>query len=155
MIHLHRRAGFAASWAEIERDLADGPAASVDRLLSGKARAKVSPADFETMAGIIGDAACASNDAGRLKAWWLYRMLLSPDPLRRAAHALVAQPFRHQQSQGEGPRLHARAERAVPQHGRSPFGELLAAVVKQPAMLVWLDADIERAGHPNENLARE
>ena len=31
--HLHRRAGFGAARAEMERDVRDGPAASVDRLL--------------------------------------------------------------------------------------------------------------------------
>ena len=35
--HLHRRAGFAAPWAILQRDLKDGPAASVDRLLEGEA----------------------------------------------------------------------------------------------------------------------
>jgi uncharacterized protein (DUF1800 family) len=40
-------------------------------------------------------------------------------------------------------------------HCRAPFGELLQAVVKHPAMLVWLDADANRKGQPNENLARE
>src|SRR5262249_55231055 len=39
--------------------------------------------------------------------------------------------------------------------GRGPFGELLAAVVHDPAILVWLDAPSNRKGHPNENLARE
>jgi uncharacterized protein (DUF1800 family) len=39
--------------------------------------------------------------------------------------------------------------------GRGPFGELLRAVLKHPAMLVWLDADANRKGRPNENLARE
>ena len=35
VVHLHRRAGFAAARSEIDRDLADGPDASVSRLLSG------------------------------------------------------------------------------------------------------------------------
>jgi uncharacterized protein (DUF1800 family) len=39
--------------------------------------------------------------------------------------------------------------------GREPCGELLSAVVHDPAMLVWLDAQSNRKGHPNENLARE
>jgi uncharacterized protein (DUF1800 family) len=39
--------------------------------------------------------------------------------------------------------------------GRGPFGELLGAVVRDPAMLMWLDAPSNRKGHPNENLARE
>jgi len=39
--------------------------------------------------------------------------------------------------------------------GRSPFGELLANVVKHPAMMLWLDADSNKKGKANENLARE
>ena len=40
-------------------------------------------------------------------------------------------------------------------HARATFGELLNAVVREPALLVWLDAPANRKGHPNENLARE
>src|SRR5262249_33755268 len=40
-------------------------------------------------------------------------------------------------------------------HGRGPFGELLGAVVRDPALLLWLDAPASRKEHPNENLARE
>jgi uncharacterized protein (DUF1800 family) len=39
--------------------------------------------------------------------------------------------------------------------GRKPFGELLNAVVRDPATLIWLDAPANRKGKPNENLARE
>src|SRR5215204_4996717 len=80
VVHLHRRAGFAATWAEQERDLADGPRLAVDRLI----KPKLSPESgerFESMARTIGDAAAGSNNPNRLKAWWLYRMLFSPDPL--------------------------------------------------------------------------
>src|SRR5262245_12227194 len=90
VVHLHRRAGFAATWDEIERDLQDGPQQAVGRLLTGRSR--VSPKlvngslgetalQFESMARTIGDAAVASGNSNRLKAWWLYRMLFSPDPL--------------------------------------------------------------------------
>ena len=37
----------------------------------------------------------------------------------------------------------------------APFRELLGAAVRDPALLVWLDAPANRKGHPNENLARE
>jgi uncharacterized protein (DUF1800 family) len=40
-------------------------------------------------------------------------------------------------------------------HGRGPFGELLKAVLHDPALLVWLDAPANRKGQPNENLGRE
>src|SRR5207245_11383868 len=74
VVHLHRRAGFAATWSEIQRDLKDGPKASIDRLLAGKA-VTISPADFPSTADLLADAAVAAGDVGRLKAWWVYRML--------------------------------------------------------------------------------
>lgn len=40
-------------------------------------------------------------------------------------------------------------------YGRGPFGELLKAVVYDPAILIWLDAPANKKGQPNENLARE
>src|SRR5262249_29002230 len=40
-------------------------------------------------------------------------------------------------------------------HARGPFGDLLKAVVRDPALLVWLDAPANRKGRPNEKLARE
>ena len=38
VVHLHRRAGFAATWGEVQRDLKDGPKASLDRVLAGPSR---------------------------------------------------------------------------------------------------------------------
>src|SRR3954468_5995469 len=35
------------------------------------------------------------------------------------------------------------------------FPPLLAAVGKDPAMLIWLDSTANRKAHPNENYARE
>src|SRR6516165_4878063 len=39
--------------------------------------------------------------------------------------------------------------------GRARFGELLAAAIREPALLLYLDAVANRKGKPNENLARE
>ena len=39
VVHLHKRAGFAAAVDVLRRDLNDGPEASVDRLLEGSALA--------------------------------------------------------------------------------------------------------------------
>ena len=40
-------------------------------------------------------------------------------------------------------------------HARGPFGDLLRAMLRDPALLAWLDAPANRKGRPNENLARE
>src|SRR5207237_5994371 len=80
VVHLHRRAGFAASWDELQRDLADGPVKSVERLLKGSAGPHT-PGDFAATADLLGDSAVAAGGIGRLKAWWLFRMVFGPDPL--------------------------------------------------------------------------
>jgi Protein of unknown function (DUF1800) len=81
VVHLHRRAGFAATWQELQRDLKDGPEVSVDRVLAGRSRLGGVPDDFGSVSALLADSAVASGDANRLKAWWVYRMLFSPDPL--------------------------------------------------------------------------
>ena len=55
---LRRRAGFAATWPELERDLAGGPGPAVDRVLAGECRLNGVPADFDATAALLGDAAC-------------------------------------------------------------------------------------------------
>src|SRR5207244_645656 len=76
--HLHRRAGFGATWAELQRDLRAGPAASVDRLL----KPRQITAEETQILDSLRQGVLDSRDSERLKAWWLYRILYDPDPLR-------------------------------------------------------------------------
>jgi uncharacterized protein (DUF1800 family) len=173
VVHLHRRAGFAATWPQIERDLNDGPQQAVERVL-GQRSAGGPPAisksgesaldsaggppaatGFEAMARTIGDAAVASGNPNRLKAWWLYRMLFSPDPLGERLTLMWHNHFATSNRKVQDLALMREQNDLLRQHARSTFSELLHAVVKHPAMLVWLDADANRKGRPNENLARE
>ncbi len=81
VVHLHRCAGFAATWDELRRDLKDGPEASVGRLLEGKSRSQGVPDDFAEIADRLADLALAAPEPNRLRGWWVYRMLCGPDPL--------------------------------------------------------------------------
>jgi uncharacterized protein (DUF1800 family) len=155
VVHLHRRAGFAATWAELQRDLKDGPQVCIDRLLGGTFRLDGVPAEFEPTASLLADAAVSSNDAGRLKAWWVYRMLFGPDPLTERLVLLWHNHFATSNVKVENLAFMRRQNELFRKLGRGPFGDLLRAVVHDPAMLVWLDAPSNRKGHPNENLARE
>ncbi|HET6880463.1 MAG TPA: DUF1800 domain-containing protein [Pirellulales bacterium] len=152
--HLHRRAGFAAPWEVLQRDLKDSPQAAVDRLLAGNEVART-PDDFASLAATIGDAAVASGNVQRLKAWWLYRMMFSPDPLGERLTLLWHNHFATSNRKVQDVAMMRRQNELFRQFARGPFDKLLAAVVKDPAMLVWLDADSNRREHPNENLARE
>lgn len=154
VVHLHRRAGFAATRAELERDLRNGHEQSIERLLSGAAQ--IAPLEgFETLARTIGDAATASGSAERLKAWWIYRMLVSHDPLGERLTLVWHNHFATSNRKVQDLVRMREQNETLRQHARGKFADLLAAVVKQPAMLAWLDADANRKGHANENLARE
>jgi uncharacterized protein (DUF1800 family) len=155
VVHLHRRAGFAATWSEIQRDLKDGPKASVDRVRNGKASAEGVPPEFKGTADLLGESAATSRDPARLKAWWVYRMMFGPDPLAERLALMWHNHFATSNLKVENLAFMRRQNELFRKLGRGPFGELLSAVVHDPAMLVWLDAPSNRKGHPNENLARE
>ena len=154
-VHLHRRAGFAATWAELERDLAGTPQQAVTRLLEGKARLDGVPSDYESIATMLTDAATASQLDRRLKAAWVYRMVFSPDALGERLTLLWHSHFATSNLKVKNLKYMHQQNDLLRRHARAPFGELLAAAVHSPAMLVWLDADKNVAAHPNENLGRE
>jgi uncharacterized protein (DUF1800 family) len=157
VVHLHRRGGFGASWDQIERDLADGPEKSVERLLKGQLKPVGAPApeDFERTSALLAESAVAAREPGRLKAWWFYRMLFSPDPLGERLTLLWHNHFATGNLKVEDIALMHRQNALFRRLARAPFGELLNAAVRDPALLVYLDAPANRKGHPNENLARE
>ncbi len=155
VVHLHRRAGFAATWSEIQRDLKDGPRASLVRVLAGKAVTDGVPDEFAKTADLLGDSAATSGDPARLKAWWVYRVLFGPDPLTERLTLLWHNHFATSNLKVSNLKFMHRQNELFRELGRAPFGELLGAVVHDPALLEWLDAPSNRKGHPNENLARE
>src|SRR5580692_10075282 len=155
VVHLHRRAGFAATWSEIQRDLKDGPRASIDRLLAGKAAMRGVPDDFTRTADLLAESAVSANDPARLKAWWVYRMLFGPDPLTERLTLMWHNHFATSNLKVNDLALVRRQNETLRSLGRGPFGRLVQAMLRDPALLVWLDAQENTKGHPNENLARE
>jgi uncharacterized protein (DUF1800 family) len=149
--HLHRRAGFGATWAELQRDLKDGPAASVERLLRPRARTGEEQQVLDSLRQGVLD----SGDADRLKAWWLYRVLYDPDPLREKLTLFWHGHFATSNRKVNNvPRILNQNE-ALRRHAPGPFADLLSAMVADPAMLVWLDGAGSKKEKPNENFGRE
>jgi uncharacterized protein (DUF1800 family) len=152
---LRRRAGFAATWAELERDLADGPGPAVDRVLAGECRTQGVPSDFTHTAALLGDAASGTGDGRRLQAWWLYRALFTPDPLTERLTLAWHDHFATSQRKVDDVAAMYLQNETFRRLGRGPFGDLLREMLYDPALLTWLDAPSNRKGKPNENLARE
>ena len=157
VVHLHRRAGFGASWDELERDLKDGPGASINRLLNGQARSGLGQVagEFESTSTALADAAAGSGEPSRLQAWWIWRMLHSSDALGERLTLLWHNHFATSNAKIRDLAAMRQQNETFRRLARAPFGELLTAALRDPALLAWLDAPANRKGHPNENLARE
>ncbi len=155
VVHLHRRAGFAATWDEIQRDLKDGSEASINRVLEGKSRSCGVPDGFAAFADRLAERALAVPEPNRLKGWWVYRMLFGPDVLTERLTLMWHDHFATSNLKVNDLALMRRQNETLRSLCCAPFGRLLHAMLRDPALLIWLDAPENSKRHPNENLARE
>ncbi len=149
--HLYRRAAFGATAAELEAGLKDGPEQTLNRLLTGGAGLQSFKSSTAPMARSIEQ----GNDGRQLSAWWLYRMLYTPHPLREKLTLFWHNHFATSDSKVKNTRfMHGQYE-LMYRHALGNFGTLLREMSKDPAMMVWLDTRASKKGNPNENYARE
>jgi uncharacterized protein (DUF1800 family) len=155
VVHLHRRAGFAATWDELQRDLKDGPETAINRLLEGRSHSRGVPDDFSQFADRLADLALAVPESSRLKGWWVYRMLCGPDPLNERLTLMWHNHFATSNLKVNDLALMRRQNETLRSLCRAPFSRLLHAMLRDPALLIWLDVPDNTEVHPNENLGRE
>jgi uncharacterized protein (DUF1800 family) len=149
--HLHRRAGFGATWTELQRDLKAGPNESVERLLQPR---QATGDETETLQLLRRDM-LASNDIERLKAWWLYRILYDPDRLREKLTLFWHNHFATSNAKVQSVPFMLQQNETLRRHALGDFAALLRDIAADPAMLVWLDGGSSTKDKPNENFARE
>jgi uncharacterized protein (DUF1800 family) len=150
--HLHRRAGFGATWAELRRDLGAGPDAAVDRLLDSPAET----ADTrEVLSGLRDGVRVALDRGERLQAYWMYRLLLDPDRLRETMTLFWHNHFATSNEKVRSEWLMLRQNDLLRSNALGELPGLLRGILADPAMLVWLDGADSPRRRPNENLARE
>ena len=155
--HLHRRAGFAASWAVLNRDLLEGPAASIDRLLIGEAKGVdgTPAAELESTLYAMTTQLGPSADLTRIQSIWLYRMIFTPHPLRERMTLFWHNHFATSDAKVQNPGLMLRQNALLRSQALGDFQSLVSTIGKDPAMLIWLDSTINKKARPNENYARE
>jgi len=151
--HLYRRAGFGATPAELAAGVADGPDATLARILDGQPEAADFARTSEFMAGERSMPAGAPGN--RLAAWWLDRMLKTAHPLREKLTLFWHNHFATSHAKVQNARLMLGQYRLLHRHALGSFRDLLVGVGTDPAMLVWLDTTQSVKGKPNENYARE
>jgi hypothetical protein len=151
LAHLRRRTGFSARASEIEPLIPLGIEGAVDKLLE-------SPYDHS-----IDDEAVLRLLQGEMRnlqpqavsAWWLYRMLVSQQPIQERMALFWHNHFATSASKVQAGRLMLIQIQLFQRLGLDNFKTLVLEVAKDPAMLVWLDGVRNVKGKPNENFARE
>ena len=105
----------------------------------------------------------AARDAERqaaqaLRSWWIGEMLAAPTPADALHEHMVLFWHNHFVSSLQkvrSPALMQQQNHLLRQHALGSFAELLHAISKDPAMLIYLDGASSRKDSPNENFARE
>src|SRR5262245_22208152 len=82
-------------------------------------------------------------------------MLFGPDSLGEKLTLMWHKHFATSVSKVQDLAAMRRQNESFRKLGKATFGELLNASVREPALLIYLDAPANRKGHPNENLGRE
>jgi len=151
--HLYRRAAFGADWQTLEDAVEQGCEDSVERLLvGGDGVAQFDQDSNEQARGLVEQ---AYRNTLQLEGLWLQRMLHSPHPLLEKMTLFWHGHFATSYGKVGRVRLMQRQNNLLRQHALGKFGLLLSDIVRDPAMLIWLDASENVKGKPNENLARE
>ena len=166
--HLLSRAGFGSRPGDLAAFSQLSRAAAIERLLADtprEARLPIPPelADYQPPAKLRELSDEERRDLQRrtgiaLRAWWLGSMLAAESPAEQLRERMTLFWHNHFVSSVQkvkSARLMLDQNRLLRQHATGNFGELLHAVGKDPAMLVYLDSASSRRGSPNENFARE
>ncbi len=149
--HLYRRAAFGATWADLETGLKDGPEKAIDKLLHGGPGQEA----FDQQTAQLAESIRRANNGGQLRAWWLYRMLYSPHPLREKMTLFWHNHFATSNDKVKNAGYMLGQYELMRKYALGNFRPLLQEMSKDPAMMVWLDTVQSKKGMPNENYARE
>lgn len=149
--HLLRRLQFGVTPEEVDRAVSEGLSATVERLLTEQPESD----DFLRAEASLRQTALAASSIAALKAWWLYRMLYSANPLREKLTLMWHNHFATSYAKVNNVSQIAQQNDLFRAQAGGDFRQLLQAVARDPAMLVWLDGSANRRRHPNENFARE
>ncbi|MCR6482942.1 DUF1800 domain-containing protein [Amycolatopsis sp. OK19-0408] len=161
---LHDRLGFGPRAGDLDRGFAE----TRDRLLAGGPDAGAAatpmpdPGPPPDKPGKNADQAAKQQarkqtqaQATQAAGWWLDRMaaadLASVERLTWFWHG----HFATSEQKVRSPRLMLAQNRTQRDHALGSFTDLARAMVVDPAMLLWLDGNKNKAGKPNENLSRE
>jgi len=148
--HLFRRAGFGAPPADVYAAAQKGTSATISALVDyGQTPDNFTPPPDAALT--VGK----QRKADALAMWWLTRMITTPRQLQEKMVLFWHGHFATGITKVRSPLFMYLQNQTFRDKGMGSFDDLLTAVYKDPAMLIWLDGTRNVAGSPNENFGRE
>lgn len=148
--HLLRRAGFGGTPQEIDAAVERGLSATIDILFSSADGDR-----FDTEMDALGASIAAAQQPPRLAAWWLLRMVQTPRPLLEKMTLFWHGHFATSAAKVRDNRAMFAQNQVLRQMAFGPWEDLVQAISRDVAMLIYLDSTDNRKTRPNENYARE
>ena len=178
--HLLRRTGFGPLPSEIAQAVQAGPGAAVASALALPRNPGPGPA-FDEVLSAEANAEALHRSLGRVKVkdtpqlraayqaatrahgraimdltmWWLDWMAKTKAPLQEKLTLFWHGHFTSSMGDVHDAIAMYKQNDLFRRHAAGNFARLLDGVARDPAMLKYLDNDVNRRGHPNENWARE
>ena len=168
--HLYSRFGFGAGQAEISRAVGRGFDATMTELFNGGRGIEpfhVEGLEREEVRSVLGmdevsrQAVLAERrrrDRRQMQAyeaWWIERMIAGDDPLRDRMTLFWHGFFTSNYAEVSRSHEMIAQHRLLRDNALESYSAMLQGIVRDPAMLRYLDNDQNRRQEPNENLARE
>ena len=158
--HLLWRAGFGGTWEDIQSLAARGLSQAVDSLVNFPSSTDLAPSFITLPEADSGAGKTRKHDEREkidsLRFWWLNRMVNTARPLEEKLtlfwHGHFATSF---EDKIEAANPMWRQNQMFRRLALGPFPTLLSALIRDPAMLVFLDNAESVKDRPNENFARE
>jgi uncharacterized protein (DUF1800 family) len=154
--HLLRRGGFGGTPDEIDDLVAREREGAVDFLLNytqidNSAMNNLLNQSFDFLIPPTAQKEIANNE---IRRWWFTRLAYTKRPFEEKMTLFWHNHFATSSSKVQDFLMYNQ-NLTLRQHALDRFDDLLMAVAKDPAMLVWLDGVTNVLGSPNENFGRE
>src|SRR6185436_5660556 len=154
--HLFRRMGFGGNTDEIDDLASRGREGAVDYLI-GYNQIDNSALDSLLLQSFDFLTPPVDNNQlnnGEIRRWWFTRLVHTKRPFEEKLTLFWHNHFATSSSKVQDFLMYNQ-NLTLRQHALDRFDDLLMAVAKDPAMLVWLDGVTNVLGSPNENFGRE
>ena len=153
MAHLMRRAGFGASYEDLEEYCAKGYEATVEELLHPElAPPALDDDDLYRRYHVDANQRALIDSC---QAYWIYRMIHTTRPLEEKTALFWHNIFATGYTKLNQPKMILRQVDMFRRLGLGSFHPLLVELSRDPAMIFWLDNNDNHGGAVNENFGRE